>query len=87
MRRLSPLLFLRLWSWRKLASRPPAPQSAADLPDVDSHKAFGSKKRSVAMEVFSDFNARLARRFSPRLNRRLMDDYGLALRAAPAARA
>src|SRR5467141_2548646 len=39
----------------KAASRPPAPQSAADLPDVVSHKAFGSKNAPVAMEVFSDF--------------------------------
>ena len=49
----------------KAASRPLAPQSAGDLPAVDPHKAFGSKNAPVTMEVFSDYQCRLVRRFSP----------------------
>src|SRR5260370_20286196 len=39
----------------KAASRPPAPQSPAGLPDVDPHKAFCSKNAPVIIEVFSDY--------------------------------
>jgi protein-disulfide isomerase len=59
----------------KAASRPPAPQSAADLPDVDPHKAFGSKNAPVAMEVFSDFQCPACKTLFTTTNRRLMDDY------------
>jgi protein-disulfide isomerase len=59
----------------KAASRPPAPQSAAGLPDVDPHKAFGSKNAPVAMEVFSDFQCPACKTLFTSTNRRLMDDY------------
>jgi len=59
----------------KAASRPPVPQSAAGLPDVDPHKAFGSKNAPVAMEVFSDFQCPACKTLFTTTNRRLMDDY------------
>jgi protein-disulfide isomerase len=59
----------------KAASRPPAPQSAADLPDIDPHKAFGSKNAPVAMEVFSDYQCPACKTLFTTTNRRLMDDY------------
>jgi protein-disulfide isomerase len=59
----------------KAASRPPAPQSTAELPDVDPHKAFGSKNAPVTMEVFSDFQCPACKTLFTTTNRRLMDDY------------
>ncbi|HXN95137.1 MAG TPA: thioredoxin domain-containing protein [Candidatus Acidoferrales bacterium] len=59
----------------KAASRLPAPQSAPDLPDVDPHKAFGSKNAPVTMEVFSDFQCPACKTLFTTTNRRLMDDY------------
>src|SRR6266851_6537087 len=59
----------------KAASRPPAPQSVAALPDVDPHKAFGSKNAPVTMEVFSDFQCPACKTLFTTTNRRLMDDY------------
>jgi protein-disulfide isomerase len=59
----------------KAASLPPAPQSAADLPDIDPHKAFGSKNAPVAMEVFSDYQCPACKTLFTMTNRRLMDDY------------
>jgi protein-disulfide isomerase len=59
----------------KAASRPPAGQSAAGLPDVDLHKAFGSKNAPVVMEVFSDFQCPACKTLFTTTNRRLMDDY------------
>jgi len=59
----------------KAASRPPAPQSVAGLPDVDPHKAFGSKNAPVTMEVFSDFQCPACKTLFTTTNRRLMDDY------------
>src|SRR5882762_6985065 len=56
----------------KAASRPAAPQSAAALPDVDPHKAFGSKNAPVAMEVFSDFQCPACKTLFTTTNRRLM---------------
>lgn len=57
------------------ASMPPAPQSAAGLPDIDPHKAFGSKNAPVSMEVFSDFQCPACKTLFTTTNRRLMDDY------------
>jgi protein-disulfide isomerase len=56
-------------------SRLPAPQSAADLTDVDPHKAFGSKNAPVTMEVFSDYQCPACKTLFATTNRRLMDDY------------
>ena len=57
------------------ASLPAAPQSTAGIPDVDSHKAFGSKNAPVTMEVFSDFQCPACKTLFTSTNRRLMDDY------------
>lgn len=57
------------------ASLPPAPQSAVGLPDIDPHKAFGSKNAPVSMEVFSDFQCPACKTLFTTTNRRLMDDY------------
>src|SRR6267154_4398253 len=59
----------------KAAPLPPAPQSAADLPDVDPHKAFGSKNAPVTMEVFSDFQCPACKTLFLTTNRQLMDNY------------
>src|SRR5260370_12139580 len=59
----------------KAASRPPAPQSSAALPDIDPHKAFGSKNAPVTMEVFSDYQCPACKTLFTTTNRRLMDDY------------
>jgi len=59
----------------KAASRPPAPQSSAALPDIDPHKAFGSKNAPVTMEVFSDYQCPACKTLFKTTNRRLMDDY------------
>jgi len=53
----------------------PAPQSAAALPDVDPHKAFGSKNSAVTMEIFSDYQCPACKTLFITTNRRLMDDY------------
>ena len=59
----------------KAASLPPAPQAAADVTDVDPHKAFGSKNAPVTMEVFSDYQCPACKTLFTTTNRRLMDDY------------
>jgi protein-disulfide isomerase len=58
----------------KAAPLPPAPQSAT-LPDVDPHKAFGSRNAPVTMEVFSDYQCPACKTLFTTTNRRLMDDY------------
>jgi len=52
-----------------------APQYSPDIPDVDPHKAFGSKNAPVTMEVFSDFQCPACKTLFTTTNRRLMDDY------------
>jgi protein-disulfide isomerase len=59
----------------RAASRPPAPQAAPSLPDIDPHKAFGSKNAPVVMEVFSDFQCPACKTLFTTTNRRLMEDY------------
>jgi len=59
----------------KAASLPPVPQSPVSLPDIDPHKAFGSKNAPVTMEVFSDFQCPACKTLFTTTNRRLMDDY------------
>jgi protein-disulfide isomerase len=59
----------------KASSRPPVPQFPAGLPDIDPHKAFGSKNAPVTMEVFSDFQCPACKTLFTTTNRRLMDDY------------
>lgn len=55
--------------------RPIPPQAPAGLPDVDPHKAFGSKSAPVAMEVFSDFQCPACKTLYITTNRKIMDDY------------
>ncbi|MGB2900444.1 MAG: thioredoxin domain-containing protein [Candidatus Acidiferrum sp.] len=57
------------------APRPIPPQAPAGLPDVDPHKAFGSKSAPVAMEVFSDFQCPACKTLYISTNRKIMDDY------------
>src|SRR5467141_4168356 len=57
------------------APQPTPVQAPAGLPDVDPHKAFGSKSAPVTMEVFSDFQCPACKTLYITTNRRLMDDY------------
>ena len=57
------------------APRPIPPQAPVGLPDVDPHKAFGSKSAPVAMEVFSDFQCPACKTLYITTNRKIMDDY------------
>ena len=59
------------------APRPAPPQALAPagLPDVDPHKAFGSKSAPVTMEVFSDFQCPACKTLYITTNRKIMDDY------------
>jgi protein-disulfide isomerase len=59
----------------RAASRPPRPQATPNLPDIDPHKAFGSKNAPVVMEVFSDFQCPACKTLFTTTNRRLMEDY------------
>lgn len=59
----------------KAVPPPPAPQTSTGLPDVDPHKAFGSKNAPVIMEVFSDYQCPACKTMFTATNRRLMDDY------------
>ena len=57
------------------APQPTPVQTPAGLPDVDPHKAFGSKSAPVSMEVFSDFQCPACKTLYIATNRRIMDDY------------
>jgi protein-disulfide isomerase len=57
------------------APRPAPSQSAESIPDVDPHKAFGSKTAPVTMEVFSDYQCPACKTLFSSTNRQLMDDY------------
>ena len=57
------------------APQPTLPQAPAGLPDVDPHKAFGSKSAPVTMEVFSDFQCPACKTLYITTNRKIMDDY------------
>lgn len=57
------------------APHPPASQAAADLSDVDPHKAMGSKSAPIAMEVFSDFQCPACKALFLKINQKLMDNY------------
>ncbi|HEX8836648.1 MAG TPA: thioredoxin domain-containing protein [Candidatus Acidoferrum sp.] len=53
----------------------PLPRAQAPLPDVDPHKAFGSKNAPVVMEVFSDYQCPACKALYTTTNRLLMDNY------------
>src|SRR6267378_6103712 len=55
------------------APRSAPPQTPTGLPDVDPHKAFGSKSAPVAMEVFSDFQCPACKTLYITTNRKIMD--------------
>ena len=57
------------------AAQPSMPQTAALIPDVDPHEAFGSKTAPVVMEVFSDFQCPACKTLFVTTNRQLMDNY------------
>ncbi|HET8922923.1 MAG TPA: thioredoxin domain-containing protein [Candidatus Acidoferrum sp.] len=57
------------------APLPPAPQDSASIPDVDPHKAFGSKTAPVTMEVFSDYQCPACKTLFTTTNRQLMENY------------
>lgn len=59
----------------KAAPVPPVPQTTTALPDVDPHKAFGSKNAPVTMEIFSDFQCPMCKSLYLTTNRQLMDNY------------
>lgn len=52
-----------------------AAQGSGGLPDVDTHKAFGSKTAPITMEIFSDFQCPACRQFYLNNYRQLMDNY------------
>jgi protein-disulfide isomerase len=52
-----------------------AGQSAAPVPDVDPHKAVGSKNAPIVMEVFSDFQCPACKTLFVTTNRQVMDNY------------
>lgn len=56
-------------------ARPTPTQTPTGLPDVDPHKAFGSKSAPVSMEVFSDFQCPACKTLYITTNRKIMDDY------------
>lgn len=55
-----------------LSSASPAVES---VPDVDPHKAFGSKNAPVIMEVFSDFQCPACKTLFITTNRQLLENY------------
>jgi protein-disulfide isomerase len=50
-------------------------QALAGIPDIDSHKAFGSKTAPVIMEVFSDYQCPACKTLFLGTNRQLMENY------------
>ena len=59
----------------KGAPRTQALQALAGIPDIDSHKAFGSKTAPVIMEVFSDYQCPACKTLFLGTNRQLMENY------------
>jgi len=55
------------------ATPPAAPQAA--VPDIDPHKAFGSKSAPVVLEIFSDFQCPSCKNLYLTTNHRLRDAY------------
>jgi protein-disulfide isomerase len=68
-------LFIGFGVHTAVAANKPAPAQAATLPDVDPHKAFGSKNAPVTLEVFSDFQCPACKQLYTTTNRQLMDNY------------
>jgi protein-disulfide isomerase len=52
-----------------------ARQSAAPVPDIDSHVAVGSKSAQIVMEVFSDFQCPACKTLFMTTNRQVTDNY------------
>ena len=55
--------------------RPPVAQFLDSVPDVDPHKAFGSKTAPVTMEVFSDYQCPACKTLFTTTNRQVMENY------------
>ena len=47
----------------------------AGVPDVDPHRAFGSKNAPITMEVFSDFQCPACKQLFKTTNQQLLDNY------------
>ena len=51
------------------------PGQASSVPDVDPHRAYGSKNAPIAMEVFSDFQCPACKQLNKTTNQLLVDNY------------
>jgi len=51
------------------------PGQASAVPDIDPHKAFGSKNGPITMEVFSDFQCPACKQLYKTTNQQLLDNY------------
>ena len=51
------------------------PGQANGVPDIDPHKAFGSKNAPIVMEVFSDFQCPACKQLYKTTNQLLLDNY------------
>jgi protein-disulfide isomerase len=51
------------------------PGQVSGIPDIDPHKAFGSKNAPVTMEVYSDFQCPACKQLYKTTNQQLMDNY------------
>jgi len=51
------------------------PGQVSAVPDVDPHKAFGSKNAPITMEVFSDFQCPACKQLYKTTNQQLLDNY------------
>jgi protein-disulfide isomerase len=71
----SPVAPEKIPSSENALPQPPAPQDASGIPDVDPHKAVGSKSAPVTMEVFSDFQCPACKTLYVATNRQLLENY------------
>lgn len=51
------------------------PGQVSGIPDIDPHKAFGSKNAPVTMEVYSDFQCPACKQLYKTTNQQVMDNY------------
>jgi protein-disulfide isomerase len=51
------------------------PGQVSGIPDIDPHKAFGSKNAPVTMEVYSDFQCPACKQLYKTTNQQLIDNY------------
>ena len=51
------------------------PAQVSGVPEIDPHRAFGSKSAPIAMEVFSDFQCPACKQLYKTTNQQLLDNY------------